>query len=79
MIKQVMNVLKNPIFAYAIVIVLVVVIATKKKCECPVCEEKSCDCTEEKKVSFSDSVELIDTTQSVGPAGVEAFSQRRRR
>lgn len=80
--QKVMKVLKNPLFAYALVVVLAVVIATgsagKKKCDCPVCENTTCDCEIKKKVSFSDSVEMIDTTQGVGPAGVEGFQRRRR-
>ena len=49
------------------IITLAVFLVKEKnhKCDCPVCKE--CECDGEKKVTFAEKTELIDTSQPIGP------------
>lgn len=69
--KSVMKMVKKAdpkiVMLVGIIITLAVLLAKEKnhKCDCPVCKE--CECDVEKKVTFAEKTELIDTSQPMGP------------
>lgn len=69
LVKFIKSLRKKPAFllfnAAIVVLAILYVMEVNKKCDCPVCKE--CECDVEKKVTFAEKTELIDTSQPMGP------------
>lgn len=67
MLKMVKKADPKIVMLVGIIIALAVLLAKEKNhtCDCPVCQK--CECDVEKKVTFAEKTELIDTSQQIGP------------